>query len=144
LQYFTGVQGNFRSFNYEDFNHSSTGYLNNLDYTICFRKEQGFCTITFAPNQDLSNQQIPSISSFNVTANNEDIRPEEAGVGPYECPTDYIVINDLRLCGSRLNPQLYPDTPNPTINSEVLGNLQNFNDLIFFTKILKSMYFYRQ
>ncbi|CAG2114154.1 unnamed protein product [Medioppia subpectinata] len=49
LQYHIGVQGSIRSFNYDEPNVAQQGgYLNNLDYTICFKKEPGFCTVTYS------------------------------------------------------------------------------------------------
>ena len=46
LQYFTSLVGQVKSFNYDLFNQGFT-YFNNLDYTICFKKWPGFCTVTF-------------------------------------------------------------------------------------------------
>lgn len=52
LQYFTSMVGQVKSFNYDLFNQGFT-YFNNLDYTICFKKWPGFCTVTFeVPNND--------------------------------------------------------------------------------------------
>jgi len=104
---------------------------------MCFRKEQGFCAIAYTvPNQDLPNRKISPTNSniqypngftnFNITANSDEVGPEEAGAGPYECTTDYLVLNNLRLCGSRFNSQLHPESPNPTTNSEVFGNISKY------------------
>lgn len=67
LQYLTGTYGTIKSFNYQVSSSSSssyargrnnldastnvvsstTGYPNDLDYSICFKKEPGFCSITY-------------------------------------------------------------------------------------------------
>ena len=136
LQYNVGVQGSIRSFNYEDPNASAQGYLNNLDYTICFRKEPGFCTVTYSipnvfihvtdPNQQQEGPlQINPGRYFNIipdSSTSNAVGDDQAGAGPYDCPWDYLFIAGRRLCGSRLNGQLYPQSPNPTVNAEVTGN----------------------
>ena len=38
--------GQVKSFNYDLFNQGFT-YFNNLDYSICFKKWPGFCTVTY-------------------------------------------------------------------------------------------------
>lgn len=66
LQYHLGPSGGFSSFNYEASqyqeyipsgpqNYQNAGaldstYYNGLDYSICFRKESGFCTQTYSVN----------------------------------------------------------------------------------------------
>jgi hypothetical protein len=136
LQYHIGVQGSIRSFNYDEPNVAAQGgYLNNLDYTICFKKEPGFCTVTYSvptvyvhindPNQS---QEGPMTISpgryFNIipdTSTNNAVGNDQAGAGPYDCPFDYLFLAGRRLCGSRFNGQLYPPMPNPSVNSEVTG-----------------------
>jgi len=70
LQYYSGPSGIFTSFNYDALRYKDfpninynqplnpqsqhpyfdANYLNGLDYTICFRKESGFCTQTYSVN----------------------------------------------------------------------------------------------
>lgn len=50
---------------------------------------------------------------------------DQAGAGNYECPQDYLQLANVPLCGSRLNSQLNPPTPNPTTNAEVIGEYQS-------------------
>ena len=45
LQYFTGVSGTIRSFNYDG---TSGRQLSNQDYTICIRTENNFCGISYS------------------------------------------------------------------------------------------------
>lgn len=44
LQYYTGVSGTIRSFNYDGVNGRQ---LSNQDYTICMRTESNFCGISY-------------------------------------------------------------------------------------------------
>ncbi|KAK9729252.1 hypothetical protein QE152_g15997, partial [Popillia japonica] len=52
LQYFTGVSGQIRSFNYDP----ATGLqLSNQDYSICIRTEKNFCSIQYTQCADSGN-----------------------------------------------------------------------------------------
>lgn len=44
LQYYTGVSGTIRSFNYDGINGRQ---LSNQDYSICIRTESNFCGIAY-------------------------------------------------------------------------------------------------
>jgi hypothetical protein len=114
-----GSTGDIMSFNYEVLQQTNSnvinanpnqfqlpefqgvGYMNNLDYTICFRKEQFFCSQSYSvfnissPVQAL-NEQIFSIRSSQVSEGN-------AGTGIAKCSQDYLLLNGKRLCGYRLN-----------------------------------------
>ncbi|XP_023224918.1 uncharacterized protein LOC111625893 [Centruroides sculpturatus] len=117
LQYYTGITGNFQSFNYDAQNAPtvSGGYPRNLNYAICFRKESGRCTIEYR----VKDGSVFAI--FNVDAGNEPtVNGGEAGVGVMECPTDYLLLGGIRYCGSRLNPSL--EEENPTENLPVTDN----------------------
>lgn len=45
VQYYTGVSGTIRSFNYDG---TSGRQLSNQDYTICIRTESNFCNIAYS------------------------------------------------------------------------------------------------
>ena len=45
MQYFTGASGEFKSFSFGD---GDTSMIRNSFYTICIRREQGFCQIDYA------------------------------------------------------------------------------------------------
>ena len=49
LQYFTGVSGQMRSWNYND---ASGLQLSNTDYTMCVRTERNFCGIQYTACPD--------------------------------------------------------------------------------------------
>lgn len=51
LQYYTGVSGTVKSFNYEPF---SGLHLSNQDYTICLRTERNFCSVQYSACDDHS------------------------------------------------------------------------------------------
>jgi len=119
-----------QSFNFDVFNQGFT-YFNNLDYAICFRKPPGFCTVSFAvadddddddddanglfPDDELSDEfkkardKLKPIdlrpsrerTNFHIVA--RDRGQALAGAGPHKCPTDYLIINNMRFCGYFLN-----------------------------------------
>lgn len=49
LQYFTGVSGRLRSFNFDP---SSGRQLSNQDYSLCIRMERNFCSIQYTACSD--------------------------------------------------------------------------------------------
>lgn len=114
LQYFTGPSGVFQSFNYETTRTTNehqilnpqnpnipreASYFNNMDYTICFRKEIGFCTQTYQVNTSLVPMEISPHSP--TGSQTFDIR--YSGAGALKCQYDYVVLDGIRYCGSRLN-----------------------------------------
>ncbi|XP_071044046.1 uncharacterized protein [Parasteatoda tepidariorum] len=115
LQYYTGPEGRFSSFNYVPGESSaqSGGYLNNQNYAICFRKETGRCSQTYTADS------IESFILLNLNSNNSPtVGGGEAGLGIVECPSDYLRIGGDRYCGARLNPTT--TSPNPTVNEPVI------------------------
>ncbi|XP_067129256.1 uncharacterized protein [Centruroides vittatus] len=132
LQYYTGVQGNIKSFNYnfnprfdqiqgnQPFETVENGYFNNLDYAICFRKELGFCSITFTvANSTISTtgNNLPSPSFAIRQGDGSSPVQGMAQAGPTECQSDYLILANIRFCGGRLNPDL---TGSPNFNADVV------------------------
>ena len=142
LQYHYNLVGQIKSFNFDFFDQGFT-YFNNLDYTICFKKESGFCTARFSvPRDDDSESSASAIfggdpflgigsnggntyndgsspdkvirppikdptgDHFNIIPGN-DVQQGASGAGHIHCPNDYLIINYIRYCGYRLNPDLY-------------------------------------
>jgi len=120
-----GPVGDIMSFNYEillqsnaniinaisnqnqlsDFRFQGVGYMNNLDYTICFRKEQFFCSQSYSVFNNSSllptlNDQLFSIRSLSV-------REGYAGTGISRCSQDYLLLGGKRLCGYRMNANAF-------------------------------------
>lgn len=132
LQYETGLIGSVKSFNYQEYSLSNVEYLSSLDYTICFRKAMGHCSVTFSiPTLDDINQVPVNLPGqphgaydasiyFQITGDSS-IGQDSAGAGPYECPTDWLMLAGVRLCGNRMNPSLSA-TANPTTSAEVVDN----------------------
>lgn len=75
-------------------------------------------SIIHQTTQTQTNYQINPGQFFNIIGM---VGNDQAGAGHYECPQDYLELANIPLCGSRLNSQLFPPTPNPTTNAEVVG-----------------------
>nr|XP_029709720.1 uncharacterized protein LOC109401834 [Aedes albopictus] len=106
LQYYTGINGYIKSFNYDNqsavVTEKKPSYLNNLNYAICIRRAPNFCAVTFdniGENGEANQFQLVNLDEDGASL----IRPGTAGVEIYNCPDDFIAINYLRLCGERLN-----------------------------------------
>lgn len=140
LQYQSSLIGTIKSFNFEESQVAAgTGYLSGLDYTICFKKPAGYCSVAYSvprqqsfetgqsinqqSGQQQGNYQMNPGQYFNIIGM---IDKDQAGAGPYECPSDYLQLANVPLCGNRLNPQLNPAQPNPTINTDVVGKLASW------------------
>lgn len=139
LQYMTDSSGSIWSFNWRERTTPESGYMNNLDYSICFKKLPGFCTISFTvPNyndQTLFDSVLGPVLAQPTSGSglmidqgmyfrikpNTGFMDDQAGAGPYDCPSDYLILAGERLCGYRLNPALLPQTPNSNVNTEVVG-----------------------
>lgn len=98
-QYYTGLTGYIKSYNYEGGVH-----LANQQYNNCIRAAQGYCSISYTSVSTTSFQ----LSSITPTAS-----PAAAGVTGDSCTTDYIIMvgsaksltentNHDRFCGSLL------------------------------------------
>ncbi|CAG0884200.1 unnamed protein product [Darwinula stevensoni] len=137
LQYYTGVSGRVKSFNYDGGNR----HLNRQRYSICVRTEVGFCGITWEqvtvdPQTVLSTPNFgnPGLqsgttvipNSFQISATfssgtsqgpqvGSDVTPEGSGTGRGLCSgakgqTDFISIP----CGSKDGKPFSMDPLNPT------------------------------
>ncbi|EAT40169.1 AAEL008087-PA [Aedes aegypti] len=123
LQYYTGINGYIKSFNYDNqsavVTERNPSYLNNLNYAICIRRAPNFCAVTFeniGENGEENQFQLVNLDEDGASL----IRPGTAGVEIYNCPDDFIAINYLRLCGDRLNDGA--TTEDYTRNSPVLDD----------------------
>jgi len=130
LQYYDGISGSIKSFNYDqigcfsndhncaasqleacDFYAGYTGQLNNLDYTVCIEQEYGFCGTEYY--QALETGSFTLSNSTNLSENFQD--PSVTGdVHGASCAADYLLLpgghckNDQehystdRFCGNAL------------------------------------------
>ena len=125
LQYFFDLNGEFKSFNFDYYTQSNARYLRNLDYSICFRKLPGFCSITYSMpkyggpiDQDVTQPSSrPTGKYFNI------INAVAAGIGnggsgPVKCPDDYLVVGTQRFCGTVLNDDVERGS-SPTASEEI-------------------------
>ena len=81
--------------------------MNNLDYSICFRKEQYFCTQTYTVNTSDDISGNLNVEAFGISS--PGIAPGIAGAGVNKCPNDYLLLNGIRFCGYRLNERAIKD-----------------------------------
>ncbi|XP_019868812.2 uncharacterized protein LOC109597535 [Aethina tumida] len=122
LQYFTGVAGEIKSFNYD---LNSGLQLSNQDYSICIRTERNFCGIQYNQCPDTVHNRT---QSFTLSGNTNN--PIQAMVGSTGsanfCQADYLIIpmamnvgrpvtgvsaNVDRICGGTLSADV---SLNPT------------------------------
>jgi len=129
LQYYSGISGHLKAFNYDqvgcfsndpnceagkleacDFYAGYTGQLNNLDYTVCIEQEYGFCGTEYY--QALEPGSFTMSNSTNLDENFQDASVSGDLHGA-ECKADYLMLpgghckNDQhhstdRFCGNSL------------------------------------------
>lgn len=76
-------------------------FQNNLNYAICIRRADGFCTITYR-NQIGDREDVFQL--INLDQNGQLSTTEnQAGAEIYNCYEDFIAVNFVRLCGDKLN-----------------------------------------
>ncbi|XP_050348898.1 uncharacterized protein LOC126772542 [Nymphalis io] len=100
LQYFKAEHGYLESFNYRDTSEIGIpripSYLNYLNYAICIERAKAFCSITY---NNVGDMQIINYDTEGLPV----IPPRQAGVEIFDCPSDWLLIAAVRLCGERLN-----------------------------------------
>ncbi|KAK6629389.1 hypothetical protein RUM43_003206 [Polyplax serrata] len=129
LQYFTGVSGQIRSYNYD-----TTGglQLSNQDYSICIRSERNFCGIQYSPCVDTVNNQSRAFSLSGNTLGQNQVAAIVGTAGPQSCNSDWLIIPCAsnvdrikeipytcvdRICGGTFNSEvsLNPSTVYSTV-----------------------------
>ncbi|KAK9496784.1 hypothetical protein O3M35_012977 [Rhynocoris fuscipes] len=111
LQYFTGVSGQIKSYNYDPV---SGLQLSNQDYSACIRIERNFCGIQYSACPDPSNNRSSSFTMSGVTVGNAPVTSMVGGIGPNSCNADWIIIP----CA--MNQGRPPSTP-PTCVDRICG-----------------------
>ncbi|XP_046978212.1 uncharacterized protein LOC124543928 isoform X1 [Vanessa cardui] len=100
LQYYKNEHGYIESFNYRDTSEIGitriSSYLNYLNYAICIERAHAFCSVTYT---NVGDMQIINYDSEGLPV----IPPRQAGVEIFDCPSDWLLIAAVRLCGERLN-----------------------------------------
>ncbi|XP_043486352.1 uncharacterized protein LOC122513896 isoform X2 [Polistes fuscatus] len=148
LQYFTGVSGQIKSFNFDP----TTGLqLSNQDYSICIRMEKNFCGIQYMPCSDEGTMvtsgpgQMSRSNAFTLTGNTQGT--QIASMTGAACQTDYLMIPCAinagrtpsmsitcvdRLCGGTFNAE------SQNLNSSsVISTVKPFR-LIFHTDAIEA------
>jgi len=103
LQYMTGVSGAVYSFNYgksADKGH----HLISQEYTICFRREKGYCKMSYFPENTNAFYTSGSPPSF------------AAAAGQKKCKKDYVSITGARMgklgsCSTPVSPGAVSNVP---------------------------------
>merc|ERR1719225_2033083 len=54
LQYFTGLSGEFKTFNFDESSSSEYSHLASQDYNVCIRQEAGMCCVEYRECDDTS------------------------------------------------------------------------------------------
>ncbi|XP_076390413.1 uncharacterized protein LOC100883843 isoform X1 [Megachile rotundata] len=149
LQYFTGISGQIKSFNYDSMNGLQ---LSNQDYSICIRMERNFCGIQYmacSDGQVMMASGVPATqmrsSAFTLTGNTQAM--QIASMTGAACQTDWLTIpcafNTGRLptsmmacvdrfCGGTFNAE------NQNLNaSSVISTVKPFR-LIFHTDSIEA------
>ncbi|XP_014477173.1 PREDICTED: uncharacterized protein LOC106745775 isoform X2 [Dinoponera quadriceps] len=137
LQYFTGVSGQIKSFNYDP-----TGglQLSNQDYSICIRMERNFCGIQYMACIDDAQVMMPAgvaavgqimrSNAFTLTGNTQ--ATQIASMTGVSCLTDWLAIPCAtnsgrmstaplicvdRLCGGTFNAETQNLNSSPVIST---------------------------
>lgn len=99
LQYFTGVSGRVRSFNFDP---ASGRQLSNQDYSICVRMERNFCSIQYNACPDPSGSTNRS-RSFTLSGNSNVQVTSMIGGGVTSqvnaCPSDWLMVPCAKVAG---------------------------------------------
>ncbi|XP_049785117.1 uncharacterized protein LOC126187848 [Schistocerca cancellata] len=117
LQYFTGVTGQVKSFNYDP----EVGLqLSNQDYSICIRPERNFCGIQYATCPDTVNNRTHAFTlTDNTLSPTANIPARVASAGPYACTTDWLNIPCAVNAGRRYPAQCVDRICGGTFSAEV-------------------------
>merc|ERR1711935_172519 len=130
LQYYGGITGNIKSFNYDqvscfsndhycepgaldacDIYAGYTGHLNNMDYTVCIEQEYGFCGTEYYQAMEPGSFTLTNATNLEENLQDPVVTGDEHGAS---CNSDYILLpgghckNDIthystdRFCGNSL------------------------------------------
>lgn len=91
LQYYTGANGRISSFNFPPTATTITGsvtHLSNQDYTMCIRRESGYCYICYTLFQPTSTS-ITNQASFGLSVGATDAGNSAVNT---DCGTDYLMV----------------------------------------------------
>lgn len=105
------------------------GYPNDLDYTMCIRKESGFCSITYQLSRGEQGPQPFAVGHPLFGLNSDSINGSAFAWHPVstECRDDYLLIGGVRLCsgGGGGGGQLPADLAGSSIQFAQNGTVLN-------------------
>ncbi|XP_037821373.1 uncharacterized protein LOC119610297 [Lucilia sericata] len=108
LQYYTELEGIVKSFNYDIegtiVDNKEATYFNNLNYVICMERAKDYCSVNYIMEQIGGSADQLDFQIINKDEDENDLVPDgQAGAGIFNCPDDFLGINQVRLCGERFN-----------------------------------------
>jgi len=100
LQYYTGISGNVSSFNWKlEDNRLDTAtpatfsnHLANLDYSVCVRREAGYCGIEWGTPSPATAQLGHFSVSGKLTTGATELAVADIKTGDTDCKEDYVLI----------------------------------------------------
>ncbi|XP_023710755.1 uncharacterized protein LOC111866229 [Cryptotermes secundus] len=126
LQYFTGVSGQIKSYNYDP---GAGLQLSKQDYSVCIRMERNFCGIQYTACPDTVNNRTHAFSLSGNTQGQNAVSSSTGTLGPNSCNTDWIIIPCAtnvgrtglpacidRICGGTFNTEI-STTPTTVIST---------------------------
>ncbi|XP_069675740.1 uncharacterized protein [Periplaneta americana] len=126
LQYFTGVSGQIKSFNYDP---GAGLQLSKQDYSICIRMERNFCGIQYTSCPDSVNNRTHAFTMSGNTQGQSAVSSSTGTLGPNSCNADWIIIPCAtnvgrtglpacidRICGGTFNTEI-STTPSTIIST---------------------------
>nr|XP_014089499.2 uncharacterized protein LOC106617050 [Bactrocera oleae] len=126
LQFYTENEGDVKSFNYDAdgafVNKAGATYFNNLNYVICLQRSKDMCSVSY--KTELNGGEQLDFQIINKDEDEVDLVPDgQAGAGIFNCPDDYIAMNQVRLCGERFNDGTVSDdfTQNAPVKDVAAG-----------------------
>merc|ERR1712203_1087236 len=93
LQYFTGLSGEFKTFNFDESSSSEYSHLASQDYNVCIRQEAGMCCVEYRECDDTSSWTLDVYAMPISTA---------ASTGGTMCTGDYLeIVGATTFCGAK-------------------------------------------
>merc|ERR1712203_1186443 len=93
LQWFTGISGEFKTFNYDESSSTEYMHLASQDYNVCIRQEKDHCCVTY--------QKCDDTYAFTLDAQAATIAAAAAQTGTM-CTGDYLeIVGATSICGDR-------------------------------------------
>jgi len=93
LQYFTGLSGEFKTFNFDESSSSEYSHLASQDYNVCIRQEAGMCCVEYRECDDTSSWTLDTQAMPISTA---------AATGGTMCTGDYLeIVGATTFCGAK-------------------------------------------